>query len=219
MRFEAVHLHSAKKRSASSQRWLTRQLNDPYVQQAQALGYRSRAAFKLRELDDKWHFLKPGLRIVDLGAAPGGWCQVAVERANPTRKGGQIIGIDLLPIDPLEGVTFLQGNFLEEDVVAQIKALLSGPIDLVLSDMAAAATGHTLTDHIRIMGLAEAAFHFAQEVLTPGGGYIAKTLQGGTEKNLLNELKRSFRQVVHAKPPASRSGSAEMYVLAFGFRG
>lgn len=210
-----MQLRTAKKRSVSSQRWLTRQLNDPYVQQAQVLGYRSRAAFKLRELDDRWHFLKPGMRVVDLGAAPGGWCQVAVERAG---KEGTILGVDLQPIDPLKGATFLQGDFLDEEVVAQVTQLLSGPVDLVLSDMAAAATGHSLTDHLRIIDLAEAAFHFAQEVLVLGGGYIAKTLQGGTEKELLNHLKRSFRQVIHAKPPASRSGSAEMYVLAFGFR-
>ncbi|MGL5784853.1 MAG: RlmE family RNA methyltransferase [Alphaproteobacteria bacterium] len=217
-RFEKITLRSARGRTVSSQRWLTRQLNDPYVHQAQLMGYRSRAAFKLQELDDAWHFLKPGQRVVDLGAAPGGWSQVAVERIHASPGKNLLVGIDLLPIDPIPGAVFLQGDFLDEIKIQQVCQLLTGPVDVVLSDMAASTTGQKQIDHLRTMTLVEAGFDFAQEVLAPGGVFVAKTLQGGTETKLLSKLKQRFRQVVHAKPPASRSASCEMYLVAMGFR-
>jgi 23S rRNA (uridine2552-2'-O)-methyltransferase len=217
-RFEKVTLRSARGRTASSQKWLLRQLNDPYVHQAQLMGYRSRSAFKLRELDDGWHFLKPGLRVVDLGAAPGGWSQVAVERVHASPEKKLVVGIDLLPIDPVPGTLFLQGDFLEEVNVRQVCQLLTGPVDVVLSDMAASTTGQKQIDHLRTMALVEAGFDFAQEVLAPGGVFVAKTLQGGTESKLLVKLKQRFRQVAHVKPPASRPASCEMYLIAMGFR-
>ncbi|MCK6454032.1 MAG: RlmE family RNA methyltransferase [Alphaproteobacteria bacterium] len=219
-RSKAVRVRAKAGRSASSQRWLTRQLNDPYVLAARREGYRSRAAYKLLELDDRFHFLKRGGAVVDLGAAPGGWTQVAVDRVGAaTGGGGKVVGIDLLPIDPVPGATLLQGDFLADDAPARLEAALGGPADVVLSDMAAAATGHAATDHLRIMGLLEAAVDFAAEVLAPGGAFVGKVLQGGTEAGLLARLKRDFAQARHAKPPASRKDSAELYIVATGFRG
>jgi 23S rRNA (uridine2552-2'-O)-methyltransferase len=215
-----VRLKTARKHRPSSQRWLERQLNDPYVAAAQREGRRSRAAFKLTELDEKHRLLKPGTRVVDLGAAPGGWSQVAAERVQSVGGKGTVIAIDISPMEPLPGVTVLHLDFLAEGAEDQLKELLpSGKADLVLSDMAAPTTGHTRTDHVRIMGLAEAAAAFAIDVLAPGGAFLAKVLQGGTERELLDLLKRSFTSVRHVKPPASRSDSAELYVLATGFRG
>jgi 23S rRNA (uridine2552-2'-O)-methyltransferase len=215
----AVRVKTASKRKPSSTQWLERQLNDPYVAEAKRLGYRSRAAFKLMELDDRFHFLKPGLRVVDLGAAPGGWTQVAVERVRAEAGSGRVVGIDLLPIDPIAGATLLQGDFLDDKAPAALQAALGGPADVVLSDMAAPATGHAATDHLRVVALAEAAFAFAREVLAPGGVFIAKVFQGGAERELLAALKRDFVSLRHAKPPASRAESAEIYVVAQGFRG
>jgi len=202
----------------ASRRWLERQLNDPYVARARRAGLRSRAAFKLMEIDDKAKLLKPGAKVVDLGAAPGGWSQVAAKRVR-AGNGGRVVAIDLLAMDPLPGVDFLQLDFLDPDAPERLKALLGGPADVVLTDMAANATGHRATDHLKIMGLAEAAAEFAREVLKPGGAFLAKVLQGGTEVELLASLKRDFASVKHVKPAASRSDSAELYVLATGFRG
>jgi 23S rRNA (uridine2552-2'-O)-methyltransferase len=211
-----VRVKTAARRSVSSARWLERQLNDPYVTEAKRRGFRSRAAFKLLQLDEKFRLLRPGIRAVDLGAAPGGWTQILVERA---KGGGAVVGIDILDMDPVPGATILKGDFLEPDAPAALKAALGGPADLVLSDMAAPATGHPATDHQRIIGLAEAAHLFAIEVLAPGGTFVCKVFQGGAERDLLAALKRDFRTVRHAKPPASRAESAETYVVAQGFRG
>jgi len=218
-RAPAVRVKTARRRSASSTQWLQRQLNDPYVAEARRQGYRSRAAFKLLELDDRFHILKPGGRVVDLGAAPGGWTQVAVARTRAESGRGRVVGIDVLGMDPVPGATLLQGDFLSDAAPAAIKAALGGPADVVLSDMAAPTTGHAGTDHIRIIALAEAAYDFAKEVLAPGGSFIAKVFQGGTERSLLEVLRRDFETVRHAKPPASRAESAEVYVVALGFRG
>jgi len=207
---------TANKRSLSSQKWLERQLNDPYVARAKREGYRSRAAFKLLEIDEKYHLLKPGQRVVDLGAAPGGWSQIAARKAGDK---GIVVGIDLLAIDPLPGVEFLQLDFLDETAPDMLIERLGGPADVVLSDMAANTTGHKKTDHLRIIGLTEAAIAFAREILAPGGAFVAKVFQGGTENQLLADLKRDFAVVRHVKPAASRSGSSELYVLATGFRG
>jgi 23S rRNA (uridine2552-2'-O)-methyltransferase len=207
-------LKSARGRTASSQRWLERQLADPYVRAAKAAGYRSRAAFKLIELDDKFGLLKGARRIVDLGAAPGGWCQIAAKRA----PAAHVVAIDLLAFDPLPGVVFLQRNFLDEDVPALLEAELGGPADLVMSDMAANTTGHKQTDHLRTMGLCEAAVDFACLVLRPGGGFVAKVLAGGADRALLTTLQKRFASVKHVKPPASRKDSSEWYVVATGFR-
>jgi 23S rRNA (uridine2552-2'-O)-methyltransferase len=212
-------LKTAKKRTLSSQKWLERQLNDPFVARAKREGFRSRAAYKLIEIDDKHRLLKPGQRVVDLGAAPGGWAQVAVKRVGGAHGKGRVVGIDLLPIDPLPGAEFITLDFLDPDAPDRIMALLGGPADVVLSDMAANATGHKKTDHLRIMGLAEAAAQFAREILAPGGAFIAKVFQGGTENQLLADLKRDFAVVRHVKPAASRADSAELYVMATGFRG
>jgi 23S rRNA (uridine2552-2'-O)-methyltransferase len=214
-----VRVKTARGRTVSSQRWLQRQLNDPYVAEAKKRGYRSRAAFKLLQLDDQFHFLKPGGRVVDLGAAPGGWTQVAVERVKPGKGGGVVIGIDVTPIEPIAGATVLAKDFYDDDAPAVLEELLGGPADVVLSDMAAAATGETQVDHLRIMGLAEAAHDFACQVLKPGGSFVAKVLRGGTERTLLDRLKRDFTKVRHVKPEASRADSAEMYVVGTGFRG
>jgi 23S rRNA (uridine2552-2'-O)-methyltransferase len=205
-------------RTQASRRWLERQLNDPFVARAKREGLRSRAAFKLMEIDDKAKLLKPGAKVVDLGAAPGGWSQVAAKRVR-AGNGGRVVAIDLLAMDPLSGVDFLQLDFLDPDAPERLKALLGGPADVVLTDMAANATGHRATDHLKIMGLAEAAAEFAREVLKPGGAFLAKVLQGGTEVELLASLKRDFASVKHVKPAASRSDSAELYVLATGYRG
>jgi 23S rRNA (uridine2552-2'-O)-methyltransferase len=211
-----VRVKTAGKRSVSSTRWLERQLNDPYVAEAKKQGYRSRAAFKLLQLDEKFHVLKPGGKIVDLGAAPGGWTQVAVDRVG---EKGHVVGIDLLPMDAIPGADLIQLDFMDDSAPDKLKALLGGPADVVLSDMAASATGHSQTDHIKIMALAEAAYDFAKDVLKPHGAFIAKVLQGGATGELLKLLKRDFAEVKHVKPPASRSDSAEIYVVALGFRG
>jgi 23S rRNA (uridine2552-2'-O)-methyltransferase len=208
----AVSLRTAKKRTTASQAWLSRQLNDPYVAAAKAQGWRSRAAFKLLELDERYPLLKRGQKVVDLGAAPGGWSQVAV------RAGAVVVGMDLLPIDHLAGATFLQGDFNDPDMPAKLQALLGGPADLVLSDIAPNTTGHAATDHIRIIALAELALDFAVQVLAPGGGFVAKVFMGGSEKQMLVPMKRHFSAVRHAKPPASRKESSELYVVATGFR-
>lgn len=212
----STRLRTAKKRSPQSQRWLERQLNDPYVAAARAAGYRSRAAFKLVELDEKFHLLKPGARVVDLGCAPGGWIQVALRKLG---ERGAVVGLDLLPVDPIAGATILQGDFQDAEVERRVEAALGGRADLVLSDMAPNTTGHAATDHLRIMGLAELALDFALRVLAPGGGFVAKVFQGGSEKVFLETLKARFATVRHAKPPASRKDSAELYVVATGFRG
>ncbi len=203
-------------RTASQKRWLERQLNDPYVARAKREGYRSRAAFKLIEIDERFKLLKPGQRIVDLGAAPGGWSQVA---AKIVGESGRVVGIDLLEIEPMAGVSFVTLDFLAPEAPGLLTDLLGGPADLVLSDMAANTTGHKQTDHLRIIGLAETAAHFAREILAPGGSYLAKVFQGGTEGTLLADLKRDFAQVRHVKPNASRADSSELYVLAAGYRG
>jgi 23S rRNA (uridine2552-2'-O)-methyltransferase len=212
-------LKTARKRTLSSQKWLERQLNDPYVTRARREGYRSRAAYKLLEIDDKHRLLKPGQRVVDLGAAPGGWSQIAARRVGSPDGHGRVVGIDLLPIDPMPGVEFVELDFLDESAPARLTELLGGPADIVMSDMAANTTGHKKTDHLRIMGLAEAAAQFAREILAPGGAFVAKVFQGGTENQLLADLKRDFATVRHVKPQASRADSSELYVLATGFRG
>jgi 23S rRNA (uridine2552-2'-O)-methyltransferase len=214
-RQSSVRVKSARGRSKSSTRWLQRQLNDPYVAEAHRLGYRSRAAFKLLELDDKFHFLRPGSRVVDLGAAPGGWTQLAVGRA----RGGRVIAVDVLAMDPIEGAEIVMLDMLSADAPDRVAALLGGPADIVLSDMAAPTTGHRSTDHLRTLALAEAASDFACRVLAPGGTFVAKMFQGGAQGELLDRLKRSFARVRHVKPPASRDESPETYLVATGFRG
>jgi len=217
-----VRVKTGKRRSLSSKLWLERQLNDPYVERARREHLRSRAAYKLMEIDDKHHLLRPGARVVDLGAAPGGWSQVAAKRVGGKaggRQGGHVVAIDLLAMPPISGVDFLHLDFLDPQAPEELKALLGGPADVILSDMAANATGHRKTDHLRIMALAEAAAEFAREVLSPGGAFLCKVLQGGTESALLARLKKDFAKVQHVKPPASRADSAELYLLATGFRG
>jgi 23S rRNA (uridine2552-2'-O)-methyltransferase len=206
-------------RTPSSRAWLQRQLNDPFVAQAKRDGYRSRATYKLIEIDDKFRLFRPGGRVVDLGAAPGGWSQVAARRVGREADRGRVVAIDLLKIDPIPGVDFAQLDFMDESAPERLTAMLGGRADVVLSDMAANATGHRRTDHLKIMGLAEAAAEFARAVLDPGGAFLAKVLKGGTENTLLADLKRDFAQVRHLKPAASRPDSAELYVLATGFRG
>ena len=213
-RGENVSLRSTRKRSGASQRWLTRQLNDPYVAGAKAQGWRSRAAFKLMELDDRFRLIRAGARVVDLGAAPGGWTQVALQRGAET-----VVAVDLLPINALTGVVAVRGDFTDPTVAQEVRAALEGGADLVVSDMAPNTTGHAATDHLRIVALAEAALDFALETLTPGGAFVAKVLQGGSEGTMLTRLKRAFRTVRHAKPPASRKESRELFVVATGFRG
>ena len=213
-----VRVKGGKGRSVSSKRWLQRQLNDPYVARARREGYRSRAAFKLIEIDDKANFLRKGARVVDLGAAPGGWSQVAARRVGAPEQ-GRVVAIDILPMDVLPGVEFAQLDFLDASVPARLRAMLGGPADVVMTDMAANATGHARTDHLKIMALVEAAADFARDVLAPGGTFVAKVLQGGTEASLLATLKRDYKSVKHVKPPSSRPDSAELYLLASGFRG
>jgi 23S rRNA (uridine2552-2'-O)-methyltransferase len=208
-------IRTAKGRKISSTRWLERQLNDPYVARARAENYRSRAAFKLLELDERFGLLKGVKAVVDLGVAPGGWSQV-VRRRVPQ---AEVVGIDLLPTDPIEGVAILQMDFMDEAAPDRLKETLGGPADLVLSDMAANTVGHPQTDHLRTMALVEAGLEFAREVLRPGGAYVAKVLAGGADNNLVAQLKRNFATVKHAKPPASRKGSSEWYVVAQGFKG
>jgi 23S rRNA (uridine2552-2'-O)-methyltransferase len=205
----------SKGRKLSSKLWLERQLNDPYVVRAKREGFRSRAAYKLIEIDDKARVLKKGMRVIDLGAAPGGWSQVAARRVGSQ---GRVVAIDVLPMDAIAGVDFAQLDFLSADAPEKLRVMLGGPADVVLSDMAANATGHAKTDHLRIMALVEAAADFAREVLAPGGSFLAKVLQGGTEAALLTALKRDFKSVKHVKPSASRSDSAELYLLATGYR-
>lgn len=216
-----TRVKTAKGRKKSSTLWLQRQLNDPYVKRAKQEGYRSRAAYKLAEMDDKLHVLKPGMHVVDLGAAPGGWLQVAAQRTQSAEGSGSVIvGIDLLDIDTVPGTCFLQGDFMSDDAPEKLRAQMNADgADIVLSDMAPNASGHPQTDHLRIMMLCEAAFDFACEVLRPEGVFIAKTLQGGTENALLARMKQSFKVVKHMKPRASRADSAEMYVVATGFKG
>lgn len=208
-------VRTARGRTAQSTRWLERQLNDPYVRRAKAEGYRSRAAYKLIELDEKFGFLKGAKRIVDLGIAPGGWTQVARKK----RPGSVVVGIDLLPVDPIEGVTILQMDFMDDRAPDLLIEALGDAPDLVLSDMAANTVGHQQTDHLRTMGLVEAGAAFAYDVLKPGGAFIAKVLAGGADHQLVAELKRNFTTVKHAKPPASRKDSSEWYVIAQGFKG
>jgi 23S rRNA (uridine2552-2'-O)-methyltransferase len=210
----AVHVKSAKSRSPASARWLVRQLNDPYVVAARQQGWRSRAAFKLLELDDKFHLIQKGARVLDLGAAPGGWTQVAVKRG-----AGSVLALDLLPIDPINGATILLGDFTDPQMPERLTTELGGNADLVLSDMAPNTTGHASTDHIRIIALAEMALEFAIRVLSPNGAFVAKVFQGGSEKQVLDVLKQNFATVRHAKPPSSRKESSELYVVATGFRG
>ncbi len=216
----SVKLRTAKGRKISSTRWLQRQLNDPYVTEAKRQGYRSRAAFKLIEIDDKHHLLKPGKTVIDLGAAPGGWSQVAAERVKSVKGKGVVIAADLNEIEPIDGVDFMELDLNDPEAAEQIKAALGGAkVDVVLSDMAAPAMGHKPTDHIRIVMLAEAALDLAEDVLNPGGAYLAKVLQGGASHDLLLRLRQDFAKVNHVKPKASRSGSSEVYVLGTGFRG
>ena len=219
-----VKVKTAHKRSTSSNRWLERHLNDPYVAAARDAGYRSRAAFKLIEIDDKYRILKPGHTVLDLGAAPGGWSQIAAHRTRADQPGaakpGQVVAIDYLQFDPIAGVEIVQLDFMDDSAPDLLKSMLrNGHAHVVLSDMAAPTTGHTRTDHMRIMGLAEAAIAFATEVLMPGGAFLSKVFQGGTESDLLRMLKQDFTTVRHIKPPSSRAESAELYVLATGFRG
>lgn len=212
----AQRLKDEKRRTLSSRTWLERQISDPYVARAKREGLRSRAAYKLAEIDDKYRLLKPGGRVVDLGAAPGGWSEIAARRVG---AGGRVIALDILEMKSIAGVEFLKLDFLDAAAPERLKEMLGGKVDVVLSDMAANATGHRLTDHLRIMALAEAAVQFAREVLAGGGSFVCKVLQGGTETALLAALKRDFATVKHVKPPASRSDSAELYLLARGFRG
>ena len=210
----AVRVKSGGKRKDSSKRWLERHLNDPYVRDATRLGYRSRAAFKLREMDDKQRLIKPGMVVIDLGAAPGGWTQVAVERG-----AGKVIGLDILPMEPVPGATILQMDFMDEDAPEALIAAAGEGVDVVLSDMAPNTMGHKATDHLRIMALADLAYDFAAQVLKPGGAFVCKVFQGGAQHDLLQLLKRDFASVKHVKPPASRKESSEQYVVATGFRG
>ena len=215
VRHLVVRVKSARRRKPSSTEWLARQLNDPFVAEARRLGYRSRAAFKLIQLDSRFHLLAPGRRVVDLGCAPGGWSQIAAQLVGS----GTVVGIDLLATDPIPGAFLLTGDFRDPAAAELIRDALGGPADLVLSDMAAPATGHAATDHLRIVALAEDAFAFAVTVLKPGGAFVAKVFQGGSEGTLLAALKRDFAELRHAKPAASRAESAETYVVAKGFRG
>ncbi|KQT83819.1 RlmE family RNA methyltransferase [Aurantimonas sp. Leaf443] len=214
-----VRVKKNNKLKASSRAWLQRQLNDPYVKRAKADGYRSRAAYKLAEIDDRYHLLKPGMLVVDLGAAPGGWCQIAAERIGSTVDDLRVVGIDYLAVEPVAGATILEMDFLDEAAPARLIETLGGAPDIVLSDMAAPTTGHRRTDHLRTMHLCEVAADFAVRTLKPGGHFLTKTFQGGTEQDLLTLLKQSFATVHHVKPPASRDGSVELYVLAKGFKG
>lgn len=218
-RRETVNLKKAIGKTVSQQRWLQRQLNDPYVQAAKDRGYLSRAAFKLIEIDEKYKILRPGLKVVDLGCAPGGWTQVCVEKLNAKENyNSKVVGMDLQEVDPpIDGATLLVGDFLEITMQEQLLSLLNGKVDVVLSDMAPSATGHNKTDHLRIMGLAESAYHFARQVLAPGGTFLCKVLQGGTEAELLKQLKQDFKKVTHVKPAASRKDSSEMFVIGIDF--
>ncbi len=219
-----VKVKSARGRSVSQVRWLQRQLNDPYVKRAQSEGYRGRAAFKILELDDKYGFLKPGVRVVDLGCAPGGWCQVAARRVNAlgdkkNKPKGSVLGVDLQEVEPVAGAEIYQLDFLEEEADLKAKDWLGGTADVVMSDMAAASSGHKQTDHLRIISLCEAAAYFAFDVLEEGGTFVAKVLAGGAEGELQKLLKQRFTKVANVKPPASRADSSEKFVVALGYRG
>ena len=219
-----VKVNTARGRKLSSTRWLQRQLNDPYVQRAQKEGYRGRAAFKIMEIDDKYRFLVPGARVVDLGCVPGGWMQVAVPRVNalsekPGKAVGRILGVDLQEVEPLAGCEIHQLDFMEDDADLKVKDWLGGQADVVMSDMAAASSGHKQTDHLRIIALCEAAAYFAFDVLAPGGTFVAKVLAGGAEGELQKLLKQKFTKVANFKPPSSRSDSSEKFVIATGYRG
>ena len=218
-----IKVKKARGKTVAQVRWLERQLNDPYVKRAKAEGYRGRAAFKIIELDDKYRFLQPGVRVVDLGCAPGGWCQVAVNRTNALghRQGkavGRVIGVDLQEVEPIAGADIYQVDFLEDDADDKVKYWLDGAADVVMSDMAAASSGHKQTDHLRIISLCEVAAHFAFDVLEEGGTFVAKVLAGGAEGDLQKILKQRFRKVSHLKPPASRADSSEKFVVATGYR-
>lgn len=219
VRMVETRVKSARGRKKSSTRWLHRQLNDPYVAEARAQGLRSRAAFKLIELDERFNLLRPGMKVVDLGAAPGGWTQIAVERVKPGEGQGKVVGIDILEWDTVPGAECITMDFLDPDAPDRLKAALGGKADLVMSDMAAPTSGHPQTDHLRIMSLLEVAWHFAEEVLEPGGTFVCKVFQGGTVGELLTRMKSMCDTVKHAKPPASRKESPELYVIAQGFRG
>jgi len=218
-RGRAVRVKTARRRSVSSTRWLQRQLSDPYVAEARRLGYRSRAAFKLIEIDDKARLLRPGRRVVDLGAAPGGWTQVAVERVKPEAGKGVVVALDIAEMAPVPGAVLLHMDLLDGGAPAALREALGGPADLVLSDMSPAATGHAATDHLRIMALAEAALEFAEAALAPGGAFVVKVFEGGASRELLTRLRQGFARVRHVKPASSRKDSREIYVLATGFRG
>ena len=215
-RHKAVRVKTARGRSTSSTRWLQRQLNDPYVREAQARGFRSRAAFKLIELDEKYRLLKRGGQVVDLGAAPGGWTQVALDKVG---RSGKVVAVDIQEVEPVSGAVHFLGDIYDEDIVDRIAGALGGPADLVMSDMASPATGHPQTDHLRVMALVEAAYDVARQLLAPGGAFVAKVLAGGTERQMLDTLKRDFARVYHAKPAASRADSREMYLVALDYRG
>jgi len=212
-------VHSARGRKSSSTRWLQRHINDPYVREAKAKGYRSRAAFKIAELDDRFHFLKPGQRVVDLGAAPGGWTQVAVARTTNKPGKERVVAVDILEMAEVAGAKFLHLDLTDEEAPAAIEAALDGPADVVMSDMAAPTTGHKPTDHLRTLALVEAAYDLAEQILAPGGTFVAKVFQGGTEAGLLKRMKQHFDKVRHAKPPSSRKDSPETFVVATGFKG
>jgi 23S rRNA (uridine2552-2'-O)-methyltransferase len=215
-RRKAVRVKATSQRSESSRQWLQRHLNDPYVAAAQKEGYRSRSAFKLLQLDEKFKLLRRGLRVIDLGAAPGGWTQVTAKAI--AKKGCKLVALDILPMNPVEGVEILQMDFMADDAPEKLKMLMGGPADLVLSDLAPNTTGHSGTDHIRIMALAEMAAHFAIDVLAPGGAFVCKFFQGGAERDILNLLKEHFAKTRHAKPLASRAESSETYLVAQGFK-
>ena len=214
-----VTVKSAGRMKLSSKLWLERQLNDPYVAQAKRDGYRSRAAYKLLEIDDKYHLLKPGLAVIDLGAAPGGWSQIAAKRTRAAEGRGKVVAIDLLEMGEIPGVTFAQLDFLDNSAPEKLREMIGGGADVVMSDMAANTTGHRKTDQLRIVGLVESAAQFASEVLKPGGTFVAKVFQSGADATLMTQLKQDFASVKHVKPAASRKDSSERYVLAMGFRG
>lgn len=214
-----VHVKTRNKRSISSARWLERQLNDPYVAAAKSDGYHSRAAYKLLEMNEELDLFKPGMKVIDLGAAPGGWTQVVCEIVKPGKTGARVVAIDYLDLKPVSEAIFLKMDFMDDDAPDALKKAIGGKAHIVMSDMAPPTIGHKETDHLRIMALAEAAYEFAKEVLLPDGVFLSKVFQGGTEKELLNQMKRDFTKIKHIKPPASRVDSSEMYVVALGFRG
>lgn len=215
-----TRVKTIKGRKFSSTRWLKRQLNDPYVAAAKRHGYRSRSAYKLMQLNDRFHFLKPDMKVIDLGAAPGGWSQVIAKEIGSDRSSSraQLISLDILEMEPIPGATVILGDFMNDDALSHLKATIDGSADMICSDITPVVTGHSKTDHLRIIAVLEAAYHFSLEVLAPGGGFVAKVFQGGSEKALLTDMKKGFQSVKHAKPPASRAESSEVYVVAQGFR-